>query len=86
MGRRALRSPGAISVVRGQSDRARARVPHRIRLERDSIPPRVKIIDGEIRAGGDPAYLARQVGDYWSPLRAELALREALARAHARGR
>ena len=39
-------------------------VPHRIRHDRDLTPPSVRIVDREIRVGGDPAYLARRVRDH----------------------
>lgn len=51
-------------------------VPHRIRLERDFPRPPVTIVDGEIRVGGDPAYLARRVRDHFIlTAKAELAFR-----------
>ena len=39
-------------------------VPHRIRHDRDLTPPFVRIVDREIRVGGDPAYLAHRVRDH----------------------
>jgi len=39
-------------------------VPHRIGRETDPAAPPVRIIDGEIRVRGDPAYLARRVRDH----------------------
>jgi predicted metal-dependent hydrolase len=51
-------------------------VPHRIRRESGPSPPPVRITDGEIRVGGDPAYLARRVRDHLvAAARAELAPR-----------
>ena len=39
-------------------------VPYRICHDRDRTRPPVEIVDGEIRVGGDPAHLARQVRDH----------------------
>jgi predicted metal-dependent hydrolase len=39
-------------------------VVHRIRREFDSAGAPVRIVDGEIRVGGDPAHLARRVRDH----------------------
>ena len=51
-------------------------VPHRIRHDRDLTPPFVRIVDREIRVGGDPAYLARRVHDHLvAAAQAELAPR-----------
>jgi predicted metal-dependent hydrolase len=53
-------------------------VPHRIRREGSPALPPVRIIDGEIRVSGDPAYLARRVYDHLVfAARAELAPRAA---------
>ena len=51
-------------------------VPHRIRRELDPAASPVKIVNGEIRARGDPAHLARRVRDHLvGAARAELILR-----------
>ena len=51
-------------------------VPHRIRLENAPALQLVRIGDGEIRVGGNPAYLARRVRDHLVAVaQAELALR-----------
>jgi predicted metal-dependent hydrolase len=51
-------------------------VPYRIRRELEPAGPPVRIVDGEIRVRGDPAYLARRVRDHLvAAARAELAPR-----------
>ena len=48
-------------------------VPHRIKRDRDPAALPVRIVEGEIRVGGDPAHLARRVRDHLVSLaRAEL--------------